>query len=143
MGCQHILSLPSTDFSLSLLATKTFCLLTCMLVCQGCCRPDTLINNPNSPWKLSTTIVLSSELPNESPIIALPPAVTAIQGRALSFTLAAFQAEGHVLSYRVGSAEEHNPVDIVGKAQGFTSIQRAIMNKSAALSLSGSHILTV
>ena len=82
---------------------------------QGCCRPGTLVNNPNSPWKLSATIVFSSELPNESPIIALPPHVIAIQGKELSFKLAAFQAEGHTLSYRVGTAEEHNPVDIVGE----------------------------
>jgi hypothetical protein len=24
---------------------------------QGCCRPNTLVNNPNSPWRLETTVV--------------------------------------------------------------------------------------
>ena len=49
---------------------------------QGCCRPDTLVNNPNSPWRFETTVVLSSNgddaLPNESPAVALVPEITAI-----------------------------------------------------------------
>ena len=42
---------------------------------QGCCRPDNLVNNANSAWKLSSTVVISSSLPNESPAIALTPTV--------------------------------------------------------------------
>jgi hypothetical protein len=81
---------------------------------QGCCRPNNLINNPDSPWKLSTSVVLSTSLPNESPSAALIPVVTAVMGVPTSFLLAAYQAENHILAYRLGTAEEHNPVDFTG-----------------------------
>jgi hypothetical protein len=29
---------------------------------QGCCRPNALVNNPNSPWRFETTVVCSCVL---------------------------------------------------------------------------------
>ena len=39
--------------------------------------------------------------------------VTGIIGSSLTWRLMAYQPEGHRLSFRLGTAEEHDPVDIV------------------------------